>query len=208
MLTSTHLARRTLVHRTYSPFPHSQRWISSSPDVPKRRFRSRLVAFTLASAFVGFGTYLVWPSPSRRARVSASLPLSPFHFTPVTVESSEPNPLDPTTKIITLRVPPELLPSDKYSLRTVHSIYIKDDDIQVERPYTPLYGIEKEGEAIGRAVLWIKRYPHGEVGRWLHSKRPSDQVEIRAPVTTWDYVKEMENHKWDEIIMVCLRACV
>jgi cytochrome-b5 reductase len=151
---------------------------------------------------IGFGAYLAWPSSSRRALTSSSLPLSPNHFTPVTVESFETNPLDPSTKIITFRIPPALLPENSF-LQPIHSIYVKDDDIQVERPYTPLFGIEKNRDAAGRATIWVKRYPQGEVGRWLHSKRVGDVLEIRGPILTWDYAKEMENGKWDEIIMVC-----
>jgi len=165
--------------------------------------KNRIASASIIVFSVGLGIYLVWPSSSRHALSSSTLPLSPYHFTPVTVESSEGNPLDSTTKVITIRIPPSLLPESSF-LQPIHSVYIKDDDIQVERPYTPLFGIEQNGEAAGRATFWIKRYPQGEVGRWLHSKRVGDVLEIRGPVSTWDYVKEMENgNKWDEIIMVC-----
>ncbi|KAF8299889.1 hypothetical protein DL93DRAFT_2032122, partial [Clavulina sp. PMI_390] len=107
---------------------------------------------------------------------------------------------------ITLRLPPHLLPTDEVSrasLAAVHSIYVKDDDIQVERPYTPLYGIETDtNEHPGRMVFWIKKYPRGEVGRWLHSKKPEEKIEIRGPVVTWDYAKDMQLHNWDEIVMI------
>ncbi|GAV99413.1 ferredoxin reductase-like protein [Lentinula edodes] len=33
--------------------------------------------------------------------------------------------------------------------------------------------------------FWIKKYEHGEVGRWLHSKKVGDEIEIRAPLQTW-----------------------
>jgi cytochrome-b5 reductase len=164
--------------------------------------KNRVATASIIVFSVGFGVYLVWPSSSRHALTSSTLPLSPYHFTPVTVESSEANPLDSSTKVITIRIPPSHLPESSF-LQPVHSVYIKNDDMQVERPYTPLFGIEQDGEAAGRATFWIKRYPQGEVGRWLHSKRVGDILEMRGPVSTWDYVKEMENgNKWDEIIMV------
>ena len=162
--------------------------------------KSRIAAASIALV-VGFGAYLAWPSSSRRASTSSSFPLSPYHFTLATVESSEANPLDPSAKLITVRIPRDLLPESSF-LQPVYSIYVKDDDIQVERPYTPLFGIEQDGDGTGQATFWVKRYPQGEVGRWLHSKRVGDVLEIRGPVPTWDYAKEMESGKWDEIIMV------
>lgn len=166
--------------------------------------KGRIAAASVTVISIGLGGYLAWPSSSRRALTSSSLPLSPNHFTPVTVESSKTNPLDPSTKIITIRIPPTLLPPECSFLQPIHSIYIKDDDIQVERPYTPLFGIEQSRDAASLATFWVKRYPHGEVGRWLHSKRVGDVLEIRGPVPTWNYAQEMEDGKWDEVIMVCV----
>jgi cytochrome-b5 reductase len=76
----------------------------------------------------------------------------------------------------------------------IWSVFIKDDDIQVERPYTPLEGIDEHG----RMLFWIKKYPKGEVGRWLHSKKVGDQVEFRGPLSTWPWNEDA----WDEIVMV------
>lgn len=150
--------------------------------------KTRLVI--LSSVALGLGTYLAWPTESRSAPTSSQLPLRYSHFTPVTVESSEPSSL--STKLITLALPSRLLPSE--GLKPIHSIYVKDDDIQVERPYTPLYGIQKDG----KIRVWVKQYPHGEVGRWMHSKKPGDVIEIRGPVPTWTW----EDGQWDEIVMV------
>ena len=74
------------------------------------------------------------------------------------------------------------------------SIYVKDDDIQVEREYTPLEGIDEQGQM----KFWIKRYPKGEVGRWIHSKRVGDKIEIRGPMRTYPWVDGL----WDEVVMV------
>lgn len=96
---------------------------------------------------------------------------------------------------MTLTVPPNLLPPLHGSVfAPVWSIFIKDDDIQVERPYTPLEGIDEAG----RMKFWIKRYPKGEVGRWLHSKNVGDTVEIRGPLRTWTWLE----NTWDEVVMV------
>ncbi|KAG6869292.1 hypothetical protein C0993_000045 [Termitomyces sp. T159_Od127] len=106
----------------------------------------------------------------------------------------------PDTRLIELRVPPELLPrsaesdSSRATFAPIWSVYIKDDDIQVERPYTPLEGVD-EG---GRMLFWVKKYPKGEVGRWLHSKTPGETVELRGPLMTWPW----RANEWDEIVMI------
>ncbi|KAF8897272.1 hypothetical protein BD779DRAFT_363540 [Infundibulicybe gibba] len=46
--------------------------------------------------------------------------------------------------------------------------------------------------------FWIKKYPKGEVGRWLHTKNTGDQVEIRGPLMTWPWNEDA----WDDIIMI------
>jgi cytochrome-b5 reductase len=99
--------------------------------------------------------------------------------------------------VLTLSVPPDSRLSDENdpSLGPIWSIFIKDDDIQVERPYTPLFGIDE-----GVIKLWVKRYPRGEVGRWLHSKQAGDTIEIRGPLKTFPFREGV----WDEVVMVCL----
>ncbi|KAI0347175.1 ferredoxin reductase-like C-terminal NADP-linked domain-containing protein [Trametopsis cervina] len=187
----------------------------SSQDVTKLRttisrvLRSRY-ASTCSAAFkprrsltalglVGGGSlvaaYFFWPDVSRSAPTYADVALSPAHFTPVTVTASEPC-SDPNTRLMTLTVPQHLLPPlDGSVFAPIWSIFIKDDDIQVERPYTPLEGIDEAG----RMKFWIKRYPRGEVGRWLHSKNVGETIEIRGPLRTWTWLEE---GGWDEVVMV------
>ncbi|KAI6164931.1 hypothetical protein EDD17DRAFT_1775272 [Pisolithus thermaeus] len=76
----------------------------------------------------------------------------------------------------------------------IWSVFIKDDDIQVERPYTPLEGVDESGNM----SFWIKKYEHGEVARWLHSKQVGSPIELRGPVKTWTW----KDDTWDDIIMV------
>ncbi|KAL0949904.1 hypothetical protein HGRIS_009932 [Hohenbuehelia grisea] len=136
--------------------------------------------------------YFLFPDPSRAAPTSSDAPLSPTHFTPSTVASSQQCGHD--TKLIGLRVPPHLLSASSGRFSPIWSIYIKDDDIQVERPYTPLNGVDDEGNML----FWIKKYPKGEVGRWLHGKQVGEQIELRGPLTTWTW----QDEHWDEVVMV------
>ncbi|TFY81807.1 hypothetical protein EWM64_g2198 [Hericium alpestre] len=46
--------------------------------------------------------------------------------------------------------------------------------------------------------FWVKRYPKGEVGRWLHSKRVGETIAIRGPLKTFPVYEGT----WDEIVML------
>ena len=170
----------------------SGRFYSTQTRASSNAGSSALLIGLGGSALVA--SYFLWPDHSRAAPTKANALLSPTHFTPVTVASSEPCP-DPNTRLMTLTVPRQSIPSlEEAAFQPIWSIYIKDDDIQVERPFTPLEGMDSEG----RMKFWIKRYEKGEVGRWLHSKKPGDQIEIRGPLKTWPWRAD----EWDEVVMV------
>ncbi|KAI0089260.1 ferredoxin reductase-like protein [Irpex rosettiformis] len=165
---------------------------SSTQAKPSKRKGPALAVAVLGTGIVA--AYFLWPDTSRSAPTYSNAALSPSHFTPVTVTASE-QCADPNTRLLTLILSPNLLPPLHGSIfAPVWSIFIKDDDIQVERPYTPLEGIDESG----RMKLWIKRYPKGEVGRWLHSKSVGDTIEIRGPLKTWTWLDDT----WDEVIMI------
>lgn len=163
----------------------------SSTSQFRRSSRLTYLASIGATA-LGIAYYFFILSESRSAPTHLQ-PLSPSYFIPLTLTSSEIS--GPDTRLLTLTVPPHLIPGSVSDLAPIWSVYIKDDDIQVERPYTPLEGID-EG---GRMLFWIKKYDKGEVGRWLHSKTVGDIIEIRGPFKTWVW----EEGVWDEIVMVC-----
>ncbi|RPD67277.1 ferredoxin reductase-like C-terminal NADP-linked domain-containing protein [Lentinus tigrinus ALCF2SS1-7] len=186
---ATSLARRRL------PLHGSFRHVSTqtqTPSAPGRSGSTALLVGLGGSAVIA--SYFLWPDPSRAAPTKKNALLSPTHFTPVTVTSTELCP-DPNTRLMTLTVPRQSIPSlQEAAFEPIWSVYIKDDDIQVERPFTPLEGMDSEG----RMKFWVKRYEKGEVGRWLHSKKPGDHIEIRGPLKTWPWKEE----EWDEVIMV------
>lgn len=168
------------------------RSISTASSNPKPA-SSRLTYLGFGAVGLGVASYFFIPSNSRSAPTYGNKPLSPNYFTPSIVTSSEDS--GPDTKLITLQVAPHLLPTTQSAdISPIWSVYIKDDDIQVERQYTPLEGVDNEG----RMSFWVKKYPKGEVGRWLHSKKVGDTVEIRGPLKTWEWKEDV----WDEIVMV------
>ena len=165
---------------------------TNSPPQPRRLRLSTLVFFTSAGVLVS--SYFFWPSKYRGRATFSHQPLSPSHFTPVTV--TEKSQAGPDLAVLTLSIPPDSRPSDENApvFDPIWSIFIKDDDIQVERPYTPLFGIGENGAI----KLWVKRYSRGEVGRWLHSRQAGDTIEIRGPLKTVPFPKG----RWDEVVMV------
>ena len=141
-----------------------------------------------AATTIGFG---LWAG--NKLRQNAFKPLSPDYFIPAFLTSSEET--NENAKLLHLNVPPETVArTPKTSFKPIWSIYVKDSDIQVERPYTPLEGITADGEM----SFWIKRYEHGEVGRWLHRRTPGEEIEIRGPEQTWAWQEDA----WDHVIMV------
>lgn len=147
----------------------------------------RLANLAFGAVGLGVASYFFIP------QASGDKPLSPNYFIPSIIATSEDS--GPNTKLITLQVAPHLLPAiPSAGTVSIWSIFIKDDDIQVERQYTPLEGVNNEG----RMSFWVKKYPKGEVGRWLHSKKVGDTVEIRGPLKTW----ELKEDVWDDIVMV------
>ncbi|CAA7260215.1 unnamed protein product [Cyclocybe aegerita] len=142
----------------------------------------------------GFSVYFFLEDPARGAPTLEHASLSPKHFTPTKVISNEDS--GSNTKLLELRLPKLLLPKDNPEeiFAPIWSVFIKDDDIQVERPYTPLNGVDDDG----RMLFWIKEYPSGEVGRWLHLKKSEDCVEIRGPLKTWMWKEDT----WDDVVMI------
>lgn len=142
-----------------------------------------------AGTIVLSGSYCVWWS--RGEDDYSTLPISKTRFSPTILVSSEKT--SETTKWIQLQAPPSVAASLR-DLPAIWSVYIKDSDIQVERPYTPLEGISEDGSL----SFWIRKYSHGEVGRWMHSKIVGDRIEIRGPERTWTW----REGEYDDIVMV------
>lgn len=169
------------------------------PSPPRTIPRGKRVVICTVAFLAGLSFYFVLPDPSRSAPTLEREPLSPRYFTSTTVIENDQ--AGPDTKLLRLAVKPEILKAtDPEGLKAIWSVFIKDDDIQVERPYTPLYGIDEHGHM----VFWIKKYPKGEVGRWLHAKQPGDKIELRAPLATWQW----KDDTWDEVVMVSRPAVV
>ncbi|KAJ7591334.1 ferredoxin reductase-like C-terminal NADP-linked domain-containing protein, partial [Mycena floridula] len=147
------------------------------------RVWSRPAALVSLASVGGVSAYYLLPRKSQQHDS-----LSASRFTSCTVLSTEES--GPDTRLISLALPSHIT---RQKHPAIWSVFIKDDDIQVERPYTPLTGLED-----GKLVFWIKRYSRGEVGRWLHSKEVGDQIELRGPLQTWLWTE----NTWDHVVMI------
>ena len=193
------LPRRFLSSTTTGSFQSSA--TATAKNVTRRALGSKYLFAGLA-VWTGVGAYYLFP-PSKNPLYNVTTDSSsgdntptilvPTKWSPASLVASEETSKD--TRLLTLSIPRQLIP-DSSCTRPIWSIYVKDDDIQVERPYTPLEGIDEDG----KIKLWVKKYPKGEVGRWLHSKKPGESIEIRGPLQTW--LHEQRPDEWDEIIMV------
>jgi len=171
---------------------HAGRHVRGLAETNTSRLQRVTTTFLIGGATAAVAAYFFLPDTSKGAPTSDTKPFSPSHFTPAQLVSS--SYASNGTKFITVAIPPELLPKEKDIFAPIWSVFIKDDDIQVERPYTPLDGVDKNGNM----KFWIKRYEHGEVSRWLHSKKVGDIVEIRGPLKTWSW----KDDAWDDIVLV------
>ena len=172
------------------------------PGVRTLRYTSMALLATFAC---GASAYLFLPSAP-----SATEQLSAQHFTPSTVIANKD--VTPDSKILTLRVNPAFVPAHftrrltpsssdevaKEENARIYSVFVKDSDIQVERPYTPLECADDNG----KMHFWVKKYEKSEVGRWLHARKVGDEVELRGPVVTWDRSWRPSDDGWDEVVMV------
>jgi cytochrome-b5 reductase len=75
-------------------------------------------------------------------------------------------------------------------------LYIKDDTIQVMRPYTP---VNSDPYKDGYIDLVVKRYAGGSVSRTLSGFEPNDKVHVRGPMME-EY--EYKENSVDEVGMV------
>ena len=172
---------------------------SPSPPKPftwggRAPFGLRILA--VGSTFAAF-YFTYWTSTDKTSERPPDLNLRTF--TRAVIHSITHDPPELGSKadhmVVRMSIPQQYLPKDGSHLaHAIHHIYIRDDDMQVERPYTPLSGVGADG----KMVLWIKKYPGGEVSNWISRRRRNENVGIRGPVLQWDW----RSGSWDEIIMV------
>jgi cytochrome-b5 reductase len=189
--TRTAVFRHGRIVQPNEPGPSSPQPITWGGRAP---FGLRVLA--VGSTLLAF-YFTYWTSTGKTSERPPDLNLSTF--TQAVVHSITHDPPELGSKadhmVVRMAIPQQLLPKDGSHLaRAIHHIYVRDDDMQVERPYTPLSGIQADG----KMVFWVKKYPGGEVSNWISRRKRNENVGIRGPVLQWDW----RSGPWDEIIMV------
>ncbi|KAF9312913.1 NADH-cytochrome b5 reductase [Podila horticola] len=185
-----------------------ERFGNVPPTQPPQRPSSTANAITfLAATAIGLGAYF-YQWNQHRSLISGSAGshgpkegISTESWTPVLL-----------TKIIPVSNHTSLFEFELPAPTTVpvtSAIYVKDDEIQAMRAYTPIHTAPdwqaqqegEEGDRVSTVQLLIKRYSEGQVSRFMHSARPGQRIEMRGPVLIWPGNRQ-DLEKYDHIGMI------
>jgi hypothetical protein len=165
-----------------------------SSRAPRPSTTRNLVTFLAASA-LGVGAYMYqW-----QKHPSSNFFKNPFS-TPDTLTNEK------WTPILLKKITPVSEHTSLFDFELAHpctipissAIYVKDDEIQAMRAYTPVHSTVSEQSTL---QLLIKRYSEGQVSRFMHAARPGQKIEMRGPVVIWPG-SPSDLEQWDEIGMV------
>lgn len=163
-----HISRpsSSVTSRTYS---------TAASLTPKRRVWVRLTAVTLTAAAIG--AYF----RSRQDTLDANL--NPLTFARYKLVSREQ--VSSTNSIFTLEPAASAENHETYEIAWqtgVWSVMFKQPQLQIGRDYTPLPPVDDANEDAKESLRFlIRRDPHGEVSRYLHSLQRGASVEMRGP---------------------------
>lgn len=104
--------------------------------------------------------------------------------------------VSPDTVQLRLQVEKKQIPVGEQPYPIPSCVYIKDDNIQIMRPYTP---INPNPYKDGFIDLIVKRYPGGSVSKTLSSTSLNDSIFVRGPMIE-EY--QYKSNSKDEIGMV------
>ncbi|GAK61965.1 ferredoxin reductase-like protein [Moesziomyces antarcticus] len=160
------------------------------------------------------------------SRTSNSIPgkLEPHTHHPLALAASSFYPDAKTTsnhKLLKIALPASVLANsrggedDLAQRLRIRSVYIKEPSLVIERAYTPVYdslpgtaSLAMQGATRAEKDsldLLVKRYPDGELGRFLHRAVPDasiPQLEVRGPVDTWSFERDSAPQLPDRIVML------
>ncbi|KAF9300880.1 NADH-cytochrome b5 reductase [Mortierella antarctica] len=187
---------------TSSPSPNLIRQYSSStkghPAYDSRqqaiRRTNRIMVGTAAA--VGFGTYYLQSSQQQGSLINpfsflfGSSNLTNDRWTKL--QLTKITPVSDSTSIFEFRL------NKPMTIPICSAVYVKDDEIQAMRAYTPVHYSLRDQPVL---QLLVKRYSEGQVSRFMHSARVGQQIEMRGPVMIWP-ASRPELEAYDEIGMI------
>ncbi|KAG0226347.1 NADH-cytochrome b5 reductase [Actinomortierella wolfii] len=189
---------------------------NANAKAPKPTNRAANLVTFFAATMIGLGAYVYQYQKT-------GLPWNPFSGSPRSLNTEKWTPilLKNITKVSTHTSLFEFELPEPCEIPITSAIYVKDDQIQAMRAYTPIHtwpgahsgGDESDtdGESSGsgdvttqkvsKIQFLIKRYSEGQVSRFLHAARPGQRIEMRGPVVIWP-ASETDLENWEEIGMI------
>lgn len=158
------------------------------------RRTNRIMVGTAAA--VGFGTYYLQSSQQQGSLINpfsflfGSSNLTNDRWTPL--QLTKITPVSDSTSIFEFKL------NKPMTIPICSAVYVKDDEIQAMRAYTPVHYSLKDQPVI---QLLVKRYSEGQVSRFMHSARLGQKIEMRGPVMIWP-ASRPELEEYDEISMI------
>lgn len=181
MLVSTRCPQRRVfklpqqIVRLSSSPAASRTYSTAASPTPKRRVWIRLTAVTLTAAAIG--AYF----RSRQDNLDANL--NPVTFARYKLVSREQ--VSSINSIFTLEPAASADNHETYEIAWqtgVWSVMFKQPQLQIGRDYTPLPPADDANEDTTESLRFlIRRDPHGEVSRYLHSLQRGASIEMRGP---------------------------
>ncbi|CAM0141248.1 unnamed protein product [Umbelopsis sp. WA50703] len=109
--------------------------------------------------------------------------MSADHYVPMTLRSLQSVNHDTALLRLDLDKKPSSFPIPS-------SVYIKDDAIQIMRPYTPINNPSIDGHI----DLLVKRYENGSISKMLCQLKQGDDVHVRGPMVEFEYQTNAYEH--------------
>ncbi|KAF9430288.1 NADH-cytochrome b5 reductase [Podila epigama] len=145
---------------------------------------------------IGLGSYFLQSMQQQQGFVNpfaflfSSNTLTNERWTPLVLTKI--TPVSDSTSIFEFKLPKPM------TIPICSAIYIKDDQIQAMRAYTPVHYSLKDQPVI---QFLVKRYNEGQVSRFMHAARVGQKIEMRGPVMIWP-ASRPELEQYDEIGMI------
>lgn len=92
--------------------------------------------------------------------------------------------VSPTTSLFSFAA---LIPDAQRMVIPSH-IVVKDDTCQIARSYTPISYSNNQFDIL------VRKYEQGSVSKFIHALTPGDRVEMRGPIQTFPYKRDMAQH--------------
>ncbi|KAI9491366.1 hypothetical protein BDB00DRAFT_767111 [Zychaea mexicana] len=165
----------TLLRRTFASSASSSVNATTTTTTTTKANGSRIYVYLGGAVAIVGGSYLGYKA--WQWHLTNDKRLSPDRY--VALELIDKQQL--TSDAYRLRLATEAQPDHEFPI--LSCLYIKDDNIQVMRAYTPINDPYKDGHV----DLVVKRYAHGSISKMLARTQLHESVFVRGPMEEYPY---------------------